>query len=141
MDNFFTDLSQFQWPHLYKEHILLTTVSSGVEWALVDPLSIAEYVESAFTNPEIFQQNELDFASDPSTLDQIALEMTRGTGIEIKYQSVSRDEAASRGIFPMVLEWWEVINTQEHKVDMKALEKYPVKLSYFLRVSEAQQRD
>jgi uncharacterized protein YbjT (DUF2867 family) len=67
MDNFFTDLAQFQWPHLYKEHILLTTVSPGVEWALVDPLSIAEYVESAFTNLEIFQQEEIELASDPST--------------------------------------------------------------------------
>ena len=132
MDNFFTDLAQFQWPHLYKEHILLTTVSPGVEWALVDPLSIAEYVESAFTNPENFQQEEIGPCFRPFHTgsdifgDELVVQVSKSR------TSLYQREAASRGIFPMVLEWVEVISKDlETQVDMQALEKYPVKLLSF----------
>ncbi|GAB5587423.1 hypothetical protein Unana1_02323 [Umbelopsis nana] len=131
MDNLFTEPVKVQWPHLYTEHILLSTLLPTTQYPLVDTLTVAQYVEGAFAQPQIFHKQVIELASQPSTVYQIASELTDAIGIDISVKNVTKEEAASKGIYPMVIEWWEVMNKLDHKVNMKVLNKYPIKLRTF----------
>ncbi|GAB5593436.1 hypothetical protein Unana1_08336 [Umbelopsis nana] len=131
MDNFFSYLASFQWPYLYKERTLVTTLRPTTPYPLVDPLDIAAFGEGAFTQPELFHGQAIALASQEFTVDQIASEMTNGIGIEIKAKYVTKDEAVNLGMSPMITSWWDNLNASDHHVNINALDKYPVKLHTF----------
>ncbi|KAI8582526.1 hypothetical protein K450DRAFT_269273 [Umbelopsis ramanniana AG] len=132
MDNqFMPQIYELQWPHLHTEHTLVTTLPTTFKFPLIDPLTIAEYAEAAFADPELLKSQIIELASDTPTLDEMAAKMTRVIGQEFKAKCVPKEEAASVGIFAVLPLWWDALQMFEHTIDLKSLQTYPIKLHTF----------
>jgi uncharacterized protein YbjT (DUF2867 family) len=132
MDNLFDPrLAAMQFPHLRTEHTLLTSLTPTVKFDLIDPLTIAEYAEAAFTDPEVLKSQIIELASEKPTLDEMVADLTRVIGKEIKAVYVSKEEAAARGVSPVIMEYWDILKKYNDDVDLATLKGYPVKLHTF----------
>lgn len=132
MDNQFQPLiAGWQWPKLHTEGLLITTLPTNYNFALIDPLTIAKYAEAAFNDPELLKSQTFELVSDSPTLDEMASEMTRVIGKKFKAKCVSKQEAVDAGIFPVLPMWWDCLQLLEHTIDLKPLQAVPVKLHTF----------
>ncbi|KAI9285566.1 hypothetical protein BC943DRAFT_323606 [Umbelopsis sp. AD052] len=129
MDNYFVPrISEMQWPQLRTEHILATTLPTTFNFALIDPLNIAEYASAAFADPEVLKSQIVELVSEAPTLDEMAAEMTRVIGKEFQAKRYTKEESDAAGVFGVLPLWWDILQKFDHTIDLKILQSYPIKL-------------
>jgi uncharacterized protein YbjT (DUF2867 family) len=131
MDNLFSNVSRFQFPHLQKEHVLVASLKETTKIPLVDSLVIAKFCQAVLSDPEQFHGNIIDLATEAPTLSEIAERITEVIGIETKAECLTFEEAQQRGCLPPVLAAWEAFNLLQPSDTREQLEGYQVNLNSF----------
>jgi uncharacterized protein YbjT (DUF2867 family) len=130
MSNFNGRIANYIWPHLQKEHALVypSTNTEGL-FALVDPLDIGKFCATPFWDTKTFGEQIIDLSTEDITLTNLAEIITKATGIPIKAESITREEAKTRGIPERATQWEDWRASTGYTVDAERLKTFPIKLS------------
>ncbi|KAI9282392.1 hypothetical protein BC943DRAFT_281610 [Umbelopsis sp. AD052] len=126
MNTFFGPVAAILWPIFQKQHIILSPLPPSATQSLIDPDDIARYAAAAFADPDTFNGLAIDLSGEEITLDDFAKLVIDITGIDIKVEYVSREEAASRGV-PEIINWWYDWKTAlNYHIDYERLKQFPI---------------
>jgi uncharacterized protein YbjT (DUF2867 family) len=123
---FFGYLTAFLWPTLQKQHVILSSLPSSATQSLLDPDDIARYAAAAFADPDTFNGLAIDLSGEEMTIDEFAKLITDITGIDIKVEHVSREEAAARGVPDIITSFYDWKTALDHRVDYERLKHFPI---------------
>ncbi|KAI8579700.1 hypothetical protein K450DRAFT_174690 [Umbelopsis ramanniana AG] len=126
LNTFCGPVATFLWPTFQKQHVILSPIPPSATQSLIDPDDIARYATAAFADPDTFNGQAIDLSGEEITLKDFAKLITDITGIDIKVEHLSREEAASRGV-PEVINWWNDWKTAlSYSIDYDRLEQFPI---------------
>jgi hypothetical protein len=98
-------------------------------FALVDPLDIGKFCATPFWDTKTFGEQIIDLSTEDITLTNLAEIITKATGIPIKAESITREEAKTRGIPERATQWEDWRASTGYTVDAERLKTFPIKLS------------
>ncbi|KAH8549235.1 hypothetical protein BGW37DRAFT_522374 [Umbelopsis sp. PMI_123] len=127
IDNFFGFLGGFLFPDLKKQHLIVSPLSPSLEQPYIIPENISRFAAAAFANPNIFNRQAIELCDEDLTLADAGKYITDIVGIPIALEYVSREEAAARGISPIVTSWPDWAAELNYHVDYERLNQFPVK--------------
>ncbi|KAG2171636.1 hypothetical protein INT43_008362 [Umbelopsis isabellina] len=130
LSNFHSYIANFVWPQLQKEHKLVyPSLNTEGTFPLVDLLDIGKFCAAPFWDTKAFDKQMIDLRTEDMTLTQLAEIMTKTTGIPIKAEYITREEATTRGIPERATSWADFRASIGYQVDVEHLKKFPIKLS------------
>ncbi|KAJ2955720.1 hypothetical protein NQZ79_g8322 [Umbelopsis isabellina] len=130
LSNFHTFLANYMWPHLQKEHKLVyPSLDPNYSFSVVDTLDIGKFCAAPFWDTKTYDKQMIDLETEDVALTKLAETMTKATGIPIRAEFISREEAKGRGVPDAVFLWedWQV--DTGYQIDVERLKTFPIKLS------------
>ncbi len=130
MENFAAPRAQFMFPGLESGR-LVTAIRPDRPLDLIAAGDIGMFTAAALDDPEKFDRAEIDLAAESLTMVQIADALSRGTGRNVVAESLSPEDAVSRGLREGVVQSQDWNNVEGYKVDVARLHAWGVPLQSF----------
>jgi uncharacterized protein YbjT (DUF2867 family) len=127
MENFLPPLRDYFYPKM-KEGKLLTPQKGGdKKWQWVTVEDTAKYASAAFADPEKFNKQSLDIASDSLTLAEASAVLTKVLGKKFEFITTSPEELIENGVFPFMARAMELYNAGlVYHADFEKLKPYKI---------------
>lgn len=136
MDNFINpEHSKVLYPHLQQGE-LKTAMLPDTRLDFITADDVATFACAAFTNPEKFNEKNIELASESLTMNEVAAILSNVTGKKLTVYSLSPEEAVNEGIFLGVVQSQEWNNEVGYNVDIESLKTYNLKLTPFKEWAE-----
>jgi uncharacterized protein YbjT (DUF2867 family) len=127
MHNFARPTSAFMFPHLKQDQILTALLPTN-RVQLIAADDVGMFARAAFEQPERFNRQNIDLASEALTMDDVASVLSRVLGRNISAVPVSAAEAVAAGLFPGWVRSQEWNNLWGYRADINALAQWGVSL-------------
>jgi len=127
VSNFFGPLASYSWPTIQKEHLITSPFEPSYTQPFVDPEDISKFAVAAFANPDIFNGEAIELASEQISLKDFGASITDIVGIPITVEHISREEAISRGLPDYIAKWRDWVKALDYHIDYERLDQFPVK--------------
>ncbi|KAJ2955719.1 hypothetical protein NQZ79_g8323 [Umbelopsis isabellina] len=130
LSNFHTYIANYVWPHLQKEHKLVyPSLNTKASFPMVDTLDIGKFCAAPFWDIKTFDKQKIDLRTEDVTLTQLAEIVTKTTGIPVKAEFITREEAKTRGIPERATQWEDWRASTGYQIDAERLKTFPIKFS------------
>lgn len=120
MDNFSQPKAQYMFPHLQRGKILSALLAT-TRMQLIAADDVGGLAKAAFADPEHFDRQNIDLATEALSMDDVATTLSRVLGKSVSAQTVSSDEAVKAGLFPGWVRSQEWTNEVGYRADIPAL--------------------
>ncbi len=130
MHNFALPTSAFMFPHLKQDQILTALLPTN-RVQLIAADDVGTFARAAFEQPERFNRQNIDLASEALTMGEVADVLSRVLGRKIASVPVSPDEALAAGLFSGWVRSQEWNNLWGYRADIAALAQWGVPLMPF----------
>lgn len=131
MYNYLSPKADHMFPDLPGRHVFRTAYKPDCAMTVLDPDDVGKFASAAFAKPEAFNGHEIDLGVEALTPDEIAKRLGRISGKNVTTEFYTAEEAASIAKVNPVIYAQLWANDVGYQVDMKALSKYPLKLTSF----------
>lgn len=131
MYNYLSPKADHMFPDLPGRNVFRTAYRPDCAMAVLDPDDVGKFATAAFSNPEAFNEHEIDLGVEAITPDEISQSLSRISGKNITIEFYTADEAASISKVNPVISAQLWANDVGYQVDTKALSKYSVQLTSF----------
>jgi len=129
MENLLAPVRNIIFPQ-FKEGKLVTAQKSGRKWNWVTVEDTAKFVYAVLTDPEKFNKQNIEIASDSLTHEEASQVMTKVFGRKFEFISMSPEKAIENGVHPFAVKSAELCNeTNVHHVDFEILKQYGIPLT------------
>ncbi|EGE77690.1 hypothetical protein RJZ56_001525 [Blastomyces dermatitidis] len=124
MSNYLVPVSPFVYPELPVEGLLKHSYESGAGFEHVDEEDVGKYAAAALLEPERFVGREITLASGWLSVEDVAAEMSRVSGREVKVSKRTAEEqkeAVRKGNLALEFELWaSLVGDKVHEARWKA---------------------
>jgi len=129
MENLLPPLRDIIFPQ-FKEGKLVTAQKADRKWNWVTVEDTAKFAYAAFTDPEKFNKQSIEIASDALTLEEASQVLTKVFGRKFEFISMSPEKAIENGVLPFVVRTQELCNeTDVYHADFEILKQYGIPLT------------
>lgn len=129
MNNFYSKVDMM-YPD-FKDGLIKTSTLPETKIDYIAIEDLAKFVVAAFSNPEKYDEQNIELASESLSYPEIAEIFTRITGKEVTTVYVPSKEALIQGTHPLVVRSQEWDNEVGYQVDKEALNQYDIPLTSF----------
>lgn len=130
MDNFILPKASFMYPGL--ENGKITVVfNPGKKLQFVDVKDTGEFAAAAFNDPDKFNRQIIELASDEMTIGEIADLISKTTDKKVDVEHLTEQEGVSKGMVWPLANYQEWTNVVGYNVDIRALKNYGIPLTSF----------
>ncbi|UXJ50162.1 NmrA/HSCARG family protein [Pseudomonas citronellolis] len=121
MDNFALPKSKYMFPHL-RQGKIITALLPTTRMQLIAASDVGILARAAFSDPDYFNQQNLDLAVEALTMAEVASILARVLGKPVVAESVSPETAVESGLFAGWVRSQEWTNEVGYRADIAALE-------------------
>jgi uncharacterized protein YbjT (DUF2867 family) len=136
MYNYHLPFAAVMFPDLIERHTFLTAYKPTTAMMLLDPTDVGKFAAAAITDPPAYNGHEIDLGVEALTPEEIAQSLSKASGTQVNTEYYSSDEAASLALQNPLIASQLWTNEVGYKVDLKALEKYPIRRTTFAEYLE-----
>ncbi|RYP09746.1 hypothetical protein DL764_001081 [Monosporascus ibericus] len=142
MTNYLQPLAPFFFPELLSQGVFRTALGPETPTMLIDPDDIGRFAAAALTQPARFHGQEIDLGAEALTPPEIAMELTRASGRNVKAEYIPQHKVKELIPQSHIISAQTFFNERSAQIDALALEKrWGLTLTKFAEFLDSHQND
>lgn len=123
-------------PELYTRHELAHVYQPGARMPHFDQEDVGKFAVAAFEQPDKFAGESIELGSENLTIDEVAAELSRASGVRVNTRTREAEEAKRTKRTVATQEFHELASWTDISIPEDSLDKYGLKLTTFAEFLE-----